>query len=254
MAVELVGNDPREDRADRAPRDPQQPLNLRLAHLLRQPRGEIFEVARVARARPGPPHPLVHIPAARAVQASEPALDHAAQGAEIQRPPALVAMLLDLQPARATARADRLPRAQHDGHDHRLLPERHIPDPCTRKPKHPVQCGRDPHVALLRRPLNFEHPAACRIQGDGGSLHTRATCETFTPGHAQPGVAEPRAARQAAPPDHQPPRPTPDACRRTSRLTRTSAPLSSNDRRQSPAPIRSTPRPRSHPHTSRSPD
>ena len=168
MAVELVGDDPREDRADRAPRDPQQPLDLRLAHLLRQPRGEIFEVARVARARPGPRHRLVHVPAARAVQASEPALDHAPQAAEIQRPPALLTMLLDLQPARATARADRLLRAQHDGHDHRLLPERHIPDPCTRKPEHPVQCGGDPHVALLRRPLNFEHPAACRIRAAAG--------------------------------------------------------------------------------------
>ncbi len=42
VAVELVSHDPREDRADRAPRDPQQPLDLRLAHLLRQPRGEIL--------------------------------------------------------------------------------------------------------------------------------------------------------------------------------------------------------------------
>ena len=136
VAVKRVGDDPREDRADRAPRDPQQPLDLRLAHLLRQPRGESFEVERVPRPRPGPRHRLVHVAAAGAIQTSEPALDHAPHAADIQRPPALEAMLFDLQPARATARADRLLRAQHDGHDHRLLPERHIRDPGARKPKH----------------------------------------------------------------------------------------------------------------------
>ena len=149
VAVKRVGDDPREDRADRAPRDPQQPLDLRLAHLLRQPRGESFEVERVPRPRPGPRHRLVHIAAGRAVQPSEPTLDHAPQAAEIQRPPALLTMLLDLKAARAAARADRFLGAQDDGHDHRLLTERHVPDPSTRKPKHPVECRGDPHVALL---------------------------------------------------------------------------------------------------------
>jgi hypothetical protein len=32
-----------------------------------------------------------------------------------------------------------------------------------------AQCRGDPHVALLRRPLNFRHPAACRTRAAAGS-------------------------------------------------------------------------------------
>jgi hypothetical protein len=74
----------------------------------------------------------------RAVEPSEPALDHAPRGAEIEMPPALGAVLLDLQATRAAARAQRSLGAQDDGDDHPLRTERHIPDPCTRKLKHPV--------------------------------------------------------------------------------------------------------------------
>ena len=88
-------------------------------------------------------------------------------------PPRLLAMLLDRKATRAAARADRLLGAQHDRHDHRLRPERHIPDPSTRKPEHPIGCRRDSHVAILRRPLNFEHPAACRRRAAAGR-HVRA--------------------------------------------------------------------------------
>jgi hypothetical protein len=101
--VELVGHDPLEDLADRLPGDPHQPGDLRLAHLLRQPGGQVVEVARVARATAGPLHMLGQIAAARAVQPSEPALDHAPQTADIEMPPAPDAVILDLQAARSAA-------------------------------------------------------------------------------------------------------------------------------------------------------
>ncbi len=228
--IELVGDDALEDLPDGLPADPHQPGDLRLAHLLRQPRREILEIAGVPRARPRPRHMLVHIAAARAVQPPEPALDHAPRGAEIQRPPALLAVLLDLQATRPAARADRLLGAQHDGHDHRLLTERHIPDPCTRKPEHPVECGGDPHVALLRRQLNFRHPAACRRRAAAGRP-ARARLARPTRRSRPQSVADPRATRQAAAPISPAPRRNPHGYRPFGRLTRASGPLSGNDRR-----------------------
>ena len=86
---ELLGDDPLKDVADRLPADPHQPRDLCLVHLLRQPRGQIVEVAAVARAAAGPLHVLGQIAAARAVQPSEPALDHAPQAAHVEMAPAL---------------------------------------------------------------------------------------------------------------------------------------------------------------------
>jgi hypothetical protein len=162
-AVELVGHDAGEDLADRAPADPHQLGDRRLGHLLRKERHNILEVARVRRARPRPWHRLVDIAAARAVQPSQQALDVAAASGEIELPPALVAVLLDRKAASSTTRADRpLVRPQSDGHDHPLSAKRTVPDRCPREPEHPLECRSDPHVVLLRRLLNFRHPAACR--------------------------------------------------------------------------------------------
>jgi hypothetical protein len=42
--VQLLGDDPREYLPDGLPADPHQPGDLRLAHLLRQPRREILKI------------------------------------------------------------------------------------------------------------------------------------------------------------------------------------------------------------------
>jgi len=128
----LLGHDPHDDVADGLPPDPHQPGDLRLVHLLRQPRDQIIEVARVARAAACPLDVLGQIAAARAVQPAQPALDHASHAAGIQVPPALDAMVLDLQTASSAARADRQLATQRDGHDHRLRAELHVPDPRAR--------------------------------------------------------------------------------------------------------------------------
>jgi hypothetical protein len=120
-AGQLLGDDPREDVADRLPADPHQPRDLRLAHLLRQPRGEIIEVARVADAAARSLDVLGQLAAARTVEPAQLALDHTAQAARIEMPPALDAMILDRQAARSAARTDRLLAAQRDRHDHRPL-------------------------------------------------------------------------------------------------------------------------------------
>ena len=77
-------------------------------------------------------------------------------------PPTLGPVLLDRQPARAAARADRPLAPQPDGHDH--SPHRRTPRPAQTpaEAQHPIECGGDSHVALLRRPLNFDsqQPAA----------------------------------------------------------------------------------------------
>jgi hypothetical protein len=89
---QLLGDDTREDLPNGLPADPHQPGDLRLTHLLRQPRRQILEIAGVPRTRPCPRHVLVHIAAARAVQPPQPALDHAPQAAEIKMPPRLLAV------------------------------------------------------------------------------------------------------------------------------------------------------------------
>jgi len=141
---------------------------------------------------------LGQIAAARAVQPAQPALDHASHAASIQVPPALDAMVLDLQAASPAARTDRLFATQRDGHDHRLLAELHIAYPGTRKPEHPVECGGDPHVALLRRPLNIRHPAACRTGAAAGRPACGQLARLLQRAPKREAVANPRAARQAA--------------------------------------------------------
>jgi len=135
---QLVGHDPRDDLADRFPTDAHQPGDLRLVHLLRQPRREVVEVARVARPATRPLDMLGQIAAPLAVQPAQAALDHAPAAADIQMAPARDAVILDLQPAGAAARTQRLLAAQRDGHDHPLGAERHIPHPRTRQLEHPV--------------------------------------------------------------------------------------------------------------------
>ena len=158
---QLLGDHPGHDLPDRLPADPHQLGHLRLVHLLCQPGGEIVKVAGVARTGAGPFDVLGQIAAAWAVQPSEPALDLAAHTADIQVPPTLHAMVLDLQAAGSAARADRPFAAQRDRDDHRLLAKLHVPDPRARQPEHPVICRRDSHAALLHRPLelNSQQPA-----------------------------------------------------------------------------------------------
>ena len=192
-AIELVGDHAGEDLADRPPADPHQFGQRRLGHLLSKERRHVLEVAHVRRAGPGPRHRLIHIPAARAVQASEPALDRAASGAEIEMPPTLLPVLLDRKALRTTARADRPLRAQTDRHDHALATERDVLNRSPRQLEHPVECRRDPHRRPPRRPLNFRHPAACR----SGPVRVTALCANS--GNDLSGL-EP-APQQAIPPN-----------------------------------------------------
>jgi hypothetical protein len=82
--VEVVGDDARNDPSDGVPADPQQAGDRRLGHLLRQPRHDILQVARVLGARPRPRHRLQVHAAVAAAQPPQLALDHATVGAEVQ--------------------------------------------------------------------------------------------------------------------------------------------------------------------------
>ena len=59
-------------------------------------------------------------------------------------------------------RADPPAAAQPDGHDHPLGAERHVDDGRSGQAEHPVECGSDAHVVLLREPLSFitQQPAS----------------------------------------------------------------------------------------------
>jgi hypothetical protein len=116
------------------------PGDRRLGHLLRQPSAEVLEVARVGRSGPRPLHRLRALATVRAAQPSQLALDEAPGGAEIQMPPALDAPVLDRQAACSAARARPRTPAQTDRHDHPLAAERHILDPDSLEPEHPVEC------------------------------------------------------------------------------------------------------------------
>ena len=162
------------------------------------------KVTRVAHAAARPLDRLGQITAARAVQPAQPTFDHAPHAAEIEMAPALDAMILDLQTAGSAARADRPPATQTDRHDHGPLAELHIPHPGTWQPEHPIECRRDPHVALLGRQLNSEHSAACRNRVAAG----RPTCARLASRLSRVAihtpVAKPRATRQAALPVSDP--------------------------------------------------
>ena len=126
--VQVIGDDARDDRADRVPADPQQPRDRRERHLLRQPRDDVLEVARVRRARPGPRDGLQPHTARPASEAAQLALDPAATRSEIEMAPALDAPVMDLQlPAGLPALgADPSPAPQADRHDHALAGERDV--------------------------------------------------------------------------------------------------------------------------------
>src|SRR4051794_13615698 len=75
--VKVIGDHARDDRADGVPADPQQPGDRRERHLLGQPRHDVFEVARVRRARPRPRDRLQPHAAGRASEPAQLALDPA---------------------------------------------------------------------------------------------------------------------------------------------------------------------------------
>ena len=56
--IQLVSHHALNDPPDGVPGDPQKARDRLLGHLLRQPGDYVLEVARVARARPGPRHSL----------------------------------------------------------------------------------------------------------------------------------------------------------------------------------------------------
>ena len=116
---------------------------------------DVFEVARVVRARPRPRHRLQTNAAVAAAQPAQLALDDAAARAQIQVPPALDAPIVDLQVAAglAAARADPPPAPQPDGHDHPLAGEADVDHGRPGQAEQPLECRADAHVALLREPL-----------------------------------------------------------------------------------------------------
>jgi hypothetical protein len=64
--VEVIGDDALDDPTDRVPPDPQQASDRGLGHLLREPRDDVLEVARVMSVRPCPRHRLQMHTAVRA--------------------------------------------------------------------------------------------------------------------------------------------------------------------------------------------
>jgi hypothetical protein len=148
--VEVVSHDALDDLADRAPTDAQQPRDRRLGHLLRQPRDDVFEVARVRRSGPRPRHRLQAHAAIAATQPAQLALDDAAVRAQVQVPPALQSPVVDLKtPALTALRADAPAPAQPHPHEHPFAGEADIDDGCPGQAEQPLECGGDAHVALL---------------------------------------------------------------------------------------------------------
>jgi hypothetical protein len=83
-------------------------------------------------------------------------------GAEIQVTPALDTPAVNLSADLAAGRADPSPSPQPDADDHPLSAEADIGDRCARETQQTVECRGDAHVVLLRKPLTFKQPAACR--------------------------------------------------------------------------------------------
>jgi hypothetical protein len=172
--VELVCDDAGDDLPDGGPADPEQPGDLRLGHLLGQPRDDVLEVAGVLGVGSRPRHGLQMDPARRAAQAAQLTLDHTPRRGEIEVAPALDATPMDLQlAARLPApRADPPPASQPDGHDDRLRGNGDVDDRCAAQTQQPVECRGDAHVVLLvsRLPSNSPQPAG---RGDGASPNPR---------------------------------------------------------------------------------
>jgi hypothetical protein len=197
--VEVVGGDALHDPPDGVPADPEQPRDRGLGHLLRQPRDDVLEVARVMGARPGPRHRLHAHCAGLTAQQPQLALDHAAVGAEVEVAPALDATVVNLElPAGLpAARADAQAPAQPDGHDHPLSTEADIDDGRPGEPEQPLERGADAHVALLAEPLTFDSQQPPG-EGGGASLAICATSAKFLSPQTRRKRA-PNAAIQAAP-------------------------------------------------------
>ena len=156
--IEAIGNDPLDDPPDGVPPDPQQPGDRGLGHLLRQPRDDIFEVAGVVRAGPGPRDRLEVNTTVWAAKATQLGFDHAPAGAEIQVAPALEPPVVDLEMTASLAAAPTHPTSapQANRDDHPLGPKADVDDRGARQAQQPVECGCDAHVALLRGRLNFD--------------------------------------------------------------------------------------------------
>ena len=196
--AEVVGDDAGDDVADRVPRDPHQPGDRRLGHLLREKRDDVLEVAGVRSARPGPADRLIPDAAVGAAQPAQFAFEQAAVGAEIEVPPPFGAVVGDLEmpaglPALRTDSTSALGQLERDDHplgveadvDHGRPPA---------KAEHPLECGRDAHVALLREPLDFEHPAAC-LEGRQRVTQNRAARERQVAEPVRPPQARAAEAR-----------------------------------------------------------
>jgi hypothetical protein len=159
----VIGDDALNDLADRAPADPEQPRDRRERHLLRQPHDHVFEVARVSRVGPSPRHRLEPNAAVRAAQAPQLSLDEAPAGAQVKVSPALDPPVVDLQvPAGLAApTTDPTPARERNCHDHTFARERDVFDAGAGQTQQALECGDDPHVVLLLRPLavNSQQPA-----------------------------------------------------------------------------------------------
>ena len=148
---------------DRVPADPQQPGDRRERHLLRQPRDDVLEVARVVRARPRPRHRLQPHAAVTAAQQPQLALDPAAAGAQIEVPPALDAAVVDLEPAGlAAAPSTRAAGAAAGPSRHPVGGEADVDHGCPGQAEQPLECRGDAHVALLARPLILRTASSLR--------------------------------------------------------------------------------------------
>ncbi len=166
--VEPVANDALDDPADRLPVDPQQRRDRRLRHLLREPGDDVLEIARVADGRAGERDRLDPHAAVRAPHPSQLALDEAPLRAEIEVAPAPQPRVTGRAQELAAARTDPPPPTQPDPNDHAARFETDPSHRHSRQPEHPVECRRDAHVALLRKPLIIDNQQPAR-EGGGAS-------------------------------------------------------------------------------------
>src|SRR5215218_1736992 len=161
--VEVIGDDSGDDRADRVPADPQQASDRCERHLLRQPRHDVLEVARVRRTGTRPRHGLQAHAAVPTSKTSQLGLNDAPTGAEIEMPPALDAAVMHLEAAGLpAAAADPAPARERDRHDHALAAKRDVAHAGAGQAQQALECGGDAHVALLCEPLAIRQPAASR--------------------------------------------------------------------------------------------
>src|SRR5262245_38501951 len=112
-----------------------------------------FEVACVVRVRPGPRHRLHPDAAVAAAQPAQLALDDAAVRANVEMPPALVAPVVDLEPAAglAASRADPPASAQPHRHDYALAGQAEVDHG---RPGHQTRGSSAPRTRPLRPQLH----------------------------------------------------------------------------------------------------